>query len=755
MTVPSLRASRADLPTTKLLAERGLPSHHSPCATRVPKALPWLVASLWLCLWIPAAKGAAGRNWDTYLGDPESSQYSELRQIHRRNVHRLEVAWIYRSGDARADNLSQIQCNPLVIDGVLYGISPQLKLFALDAATGRELWRFDPVQAGLLQSGAGIQRGMVFWRDGTHARLLYTAGPYLVAVDAQTGRLIPSFGQNGRVDIREDLGRDVRGLYVVGTSPPAVFEDLLILPMRVGEGPEPAAPGHIRAYDIRTGRLVWRFHTIPHPGEPGYETWPPEAWQYTGGANCWAGMAVDRRRGIVYVPTGSATYDMWGGDRLGQNLYANCLLALDARTGRRLWHFQFVHHDLWDRDLPAPPNLVTLTRNGRRVDAVAQVTKSGHVFVFDRVTGEPLFPIEERPVPASDLPGESAWPTQPVPLRPAPFARQLLTYAELTDRTPAAHRAVLERFARLRPHAPFQPPSREGTIIFPGFDGGAEWGGAAADPEGVLYVNANEMPWIVTMVEVPAGASGAAPADGRSLYLQICAVCHGLNREGQTAHGQKVPALLGLEQRLSREAILQLLETGRGSMPAFGFLSAAQKEALADFLLYPDRKGSDIQPNAPHRPGTVANPLGRVPFVSTGYHRWLDPDGYPAVKPPWGTLNAIDLNTGEYRWQVVLGELPELTAQGLPPTGTENYGGPLVTAGDLVFIAATKDEMFRAFDRRNGRLLWQTKLPAGGYATPATYEVNGRQFVVIACGGGKMGTPSGDAYVAFALPRSH
>jgi len=466
-------------------------------------------------------------------------------------------------------------------------------------------------------------------------------------------------------------------------------------------------------------------------------------------------MAVDRRRGIVYVPTGSATYDMWGGDRLGQNLYANCLLALDARTGRRLWHFQFVHHDLWDRDLPAPPNLVTLTRNGRRVDAVAQVTKSGHVFVFDRVTGEPLFPIEERPVPASDLPGESAWPTQPVPLRPAPFARQLLTYAELTDRTPAAHRAVLERFARLRPHAPFQPPSREGTIIFPGFDGGAEWSGAAADPEGVLYVNANEMPWIVTMVEVPAGASGAAPADGRSLYLQICAVCHGLNREGQTARGQKVPSLLGLEQRLSREAILQLLETGRGSMPAFGFLSAAQKEALADFLLYPDRKGSDIQPNAPHRPGTVANPLGRVPFVSTGYHRWLDPDGYPAVKPPWGTLNAIDLNTGEYRWQVVLGELPELTAQGLPPTGTENYGGPLVTAGDLVFIAATKDEKFRAFDRRNGRLLWQTKLPAGGYATPATYEVNGRQFVVIACGGGKMGTPSGDAYVAFALPRSH
>ncbi|MEJ5238571.1 MAG: PQQ-binding-like beta-propeller repeat protein [Limisphaera sp.] len=702
-----------------------------------------------------SAPAAAGRNWDTYLGDPEGTQYSELRQINRRNVHRLQVAWIYRSGDARADDLSQIQCNPLIVDGVLYGTSPRLKLFALDAATGRKLWRFDPVAAGLLESGAGINRGVVYWREGSHARVLYVVGPYLVAVDAHTGRLISAFGRNGRVDIREDLGRDVRGMYVVGTSPPAVFEDLLILPMRVGEGPEPAAPGHIRAYDIRTGRLVWRFHTIPHPGEPGYETWPPEAWRYAGGANCWAGMAVDRQRGIVYVPTGSATYDFWGGDRLGQNLYANCLLALDARTGRRLWHFQFVHHDLWDRDLPAPPDLVTLTRNGRRVDAVAQVTKSGHVFVFDRQTGEPLFPVEERPVPPSDLPGESAWPTQPVPLRPAPFARQLFTYAEITDRTPAAHRAVLDRFARLRPHTPFQPPSREGTIIFPGFDGGAEWGGAAVDPEGVLYVNANEMPWVLTMVEAPVALPGAELTDGRSLYLQICAACHGLDRQGQTAHGQNVPSLVGVGQKLNRDAILQLLETGRGGMPAFGFLSADQKAALTDYLLDPQGTSPKTEGAGAHRPATVAHALGRVPFVSTGYHRWLDPDGYPAVKPPWGTLNAIDLNTGEYRWRVVLGELPELTARGLPPTGTENYGGPLVTAGDLVFIAATKDECFRAFDRRDGRLLWQFKLPAGGYATPATYEVNGRQFVVIACGGGKMGTRSGDAYVAFALPPSH
>lgn len=714
------------------------------CAARLP-GVPagWLwVWGLWVCL-------AGGSDWPEYLGDAGRSHYSELRQIHRRNVHRLQVAWVYRTGDAQRDPPSQIQCNPLIVDGVLYGISPGLKLFALDAATGRELWRFDPVQAGLLASGSGIQRGVVFWREGTDARVFYMAGPYLVAVDARTGRLIPGFGREGRVDLRDDLGRDVRNLYVVGTSPPALFEDLLIVGMRVGEGPEPAAPGHIRAYDVRTGRLVWRFHTIPMPGEPGYETWPPDAWRHVGGANCWAGMAVDTRRGIVFVPTGSATYDFWGGDRVGQNLYANCLLALDARTGRRLWHFQFVHHDLWDRDLPAPPTLCTVRRYGRRVDAVAQVTKSGHVFVFDRGRGEPLFPVEERPVPPSDLPGESTWPTQPFPLRPAPFARQLFTYTEITDRTPAARRAVLDRFAKLRPHVPFQPPSREGTIILPGFDGGAEWGGAAVDPEGVLYVNANEMPWVLTMVEVPSSGTADQP-DGPGLYVQICAACHGMDRQGRTAHGQSVPSLVDIGRKLDRAAFLQLLETGRGGMPSFGFLSPAQKGALADHLLGGPGSGSPAHPDP--REGRTANPLGRVPFVSTGYHRWLDPEGYPAIRPPWGTLTAIDLNTGEFRWQVTLGEYPELTAQGWPPTGTENYGGPLVTAGDLLFIAATRDEMFRAFDRRTGALLWQTRLPAGGYATPATYEVQGRQFVVIACGGGKMGTPAGDAYVAFALP---
>lgn len=696
------------------------------------------------------ARAAAGRNWDTYLGDAESSQYSTLRQINTRNVHRLQTAWVYRSGDARTNNLSQIQCNPLVVDGVLYGTSPQLKLFALDAATGRELWRFDPFAGGSANSVLGVNRGVVFWREGADRRVLFTADHFLYALDAGSGRLVESFGQGGRVDIKEGLGRDVGKLSVLANTPGAVFENLLFLPLRLGEGPAPAAPGHIRAYDLRTGRLVWRFHTIPHPGEPGHETWPPDAWRYIGGANCWAGMAVDRRRGIVYVPTGSAAFDFWGGNRHGENLYANCLLALDARTGRRLWHYQFVRHDLWDRDLPAPPNLLTVTHRGRRVDAVAQVTKSGHVFVFDRVTGEPLFPIEERLVPPSDLQGEAAWPTQPFPLKPAPFARQVFTYDEITDRAPAARRAVLDRFVKLRPHTPFLPPSREGTIIFPGFDGGAEWGGAAADPDGVLYVNANEMAWIINMVETAREAPGL-PASGRALYTQICVACHGLNREGNLA--QNVPTLAGVAQRLKHEDVVHLLETGKGVMPSFAFLSAAQKAALADYVLTPETAPDPRNEPAAGAPAAGGDALGVIPYTITGYNRWFDPDGYPAVKPPWGTLNAIDLNTGEYRWRVPLGEFPELTAQGLPPTGAENYGGPVVTAGGLVFIAATKDEKFRAFDKRSGRLLWQTRLPAGGYATPATYEVGGRQYVVIACGGGKMGTPSGDAYVAFTLPR--
>lgn len=704
-----------------------------------------IAASLLIALTFPS-HAAESKDWPTYLGDRANSHYSSLKQINARNVSQLQVAWTYQSGGARPDGRSQIQCNPLIVAGVLYGTSPQSVLFALDAATGKELWRFNPLRGGGDHQALGVNRGVVYWADGDDRRILYSAGSTLFAVNAADGKIISSFGDAGRVNLKSGLGRDANQLYVVATTPGIVFRDLIIMGSRVAEGPGPSAPGHIRAYNIRTGKMAWIFHTIPQPGEVGYETWPPDAWKSSGGANCWAGMALDEKRGIVFVPTGSAAFDFWGGNRIGQNLFANCLLALDAATGKRRWHYQLVHHDIWDRDPPAPPNLLTVNRNGKSVDAVAQVTKSGHVFVFNRETGEPLFPIEERIVPMSDLQGEVAWPTQPIPLKPAPFARQVFSADQITDISPESHKTVLEKFVKVRPHTPFLPPSREGTIIFPGFDGGAEWGGAAVDPKGILYVNANEMPWILTMVETKP-KDGPTLSNGEQIYAQICAACHGVNRSGDPARA--FPSLEKIADKLKKPDIVQLLNTGKGMMPSVAFLSAEQKEAVAGFLL-----GETPASRTPDQPAAGgADVLLSEPYTHTGYNRWLDTNGYPAVKPPWGTLNAIDLNTGEFVWRTPLGEFPELTARGIPPTGTENYGGPVVTAGGIVFIAASKDEMFRAFNQRTGKVLWQTKLPAAGYATPSTYMINGQQFVVIACGGGKCGTKSGDAYVAFALPK--
>ncbi|HEY8995397.1 MAG TPA: PQQ-binding-like beta-propeller repeat protein, partial [Lacunisphaera sp.] len=660
------------------------------------------------------------------------------------NVARLEVAWTFHAGDLR-EGATQIQCNPLVIGGVLYATTPQSKVVALDAATGRELWRFMPTEPN------GLNRGLAWWTDGIERRLLFGNGHWLHAIDPDTGRLIESFGDRGRVDLEQGLGRDVTRLAIQANTPGVVYRDLIIMGMRVGEGPAPAAPGHIRAFNIRTGKQEWIFHTIPQPGEPGYETWPADAWQRVGGVNVWTGMTVDEKRGLVFCPVGSAAFDFWGGDRHGDNLYSNCLVALDAATGRKVWHYQFVRHDLWDRDPPAPPSLATVRRDGRDIPAVAQATKSGHIFVFNRETGEPLFPIEEVAVPSSDLAGELAAPTQPVPVKPAPFARQLVTADELTRRTPEAHRAVLEQFSRLRPHAPFTPPSKQGTIIFPGFDGGAEWGGVAVDPTGVLFVNSNEMPWILTMIE-----TGGATSPGQQVFMQNCIGCHGVDRAGNKA--ANIPSLVDVDKRLTREQAFEVITKGRAVMPPWGFLSERQRTAVVDYLF-----GGPTQPAVDSRAPVETwvtwmpdNAPGArpPPYAHTGYNRWLDPDGYPAIKPPWGTLNAIDLNTGEYLWRVPFGEYPDLAAAGMPPTGAENYGGPLVTAGGLLFIGASRDEHFRAYDPKTGRELWKVKLPAGGYATPATYEVNGRQFVVIACGGGKLGTKSGDAYVAFALPRS-
>lgn len=693
---------------------------------------------------LPASAGlhaaAAAVEWPAYLGDAGATHYSRLSELTPENVAQLQPVWTWRSGDMRG-NKTQNQCNPLMVGGILYVTTPGLAVAALDAATGQQRWRFESGQT------AGLSRGLATWTDGKQRRIYFGAGRFLHALDAATGQLATDFGEGGRIDLSENLGRDARGLNLFVNTPGVIFRDLIIMGMRVGEGPAPAAPGHIRAYDVRSGRLVWTFRTVPQPGEPGYETWPPDAWQRAGGANVWAGMTVDEERGMVFCPTGSASFDFWGGDRVGDNLYANCLLALDAATGRRIWHYQFVRHDLWDRDLPAPPTLVTVRREGRDIPAVAQPTKSGHVFVFHRETGEPLFPIVEDIAPSSDLVGEVTAPTQPRPLKPEPFARQIFSADQITQRTPEAYRAVLERFIRLRPHAPWVPPSKEGTVIFPGFDGAAEWGGAAADPEGILYVNSNEMPWILTMIDMRDGGGSL----GRHVYLQNCTGCHGADLRGNAA--ANIPSLVDVGSRLTRDQMADVILRGRGVMPAWGFLSAKERGAVVDFLRgEAEKDGTLVSMSLPGAPA-AERPAGSPPYTHTGYNRFLDPDGYPAVKPPWGTLNAIDLNTGEYLWRVPLGEYPELIAQGIPPTGTENYGGPVVTAGGLVFIAASRDEYIRAFDRRNGRELWRARLPAAGYATPAVYSVGGRPFVVITCGGGKSGTPSGDAFVAFSLPK--
>jgi quinoprotein glucose dehydrogenase len=697
----------------------------------------YLKSALAICLFAASCARGTYEGWSEYLGGPDRNHYSTLSQITPENVHQLEIAWTYSMPDS-----GQVQTNPVMVDGILYGITPSVQVFALNAATGEEIWRFgDP----LIESH-NTGRGVAYWTDGREKRIFHTIGPRLYAIDALKGTPIPSFGNGGYIDLHLGLPEIAAGKYINSNTPGTIFEDLIIMPVRLSEGSD-AAPGDIRAFNVRTGELAWVFHTIPWPGEFGYETFPEDAWQntYVGAANNWSGMSVDRKRGILFVPTGSAAYDFYGGNRPGENLFSDCLLALDARTGKRIWHYQFVHHDIWDRDLPAPPNLITLTRNGRRVDAVAQVTKQGYVFVFNRETGESLFDINEIPVPPSDLPGEITWPTQPIPVKPAPFARMStsLTEADIPEWI-ADREKILQGFKNYRKEQ-WAPPSREGTLLFPGYDGAAEWGGAAADPEtGILYVNANEMAWVMQMVEVPGAQALQALSPGERIYSTRCASCHGSGRQGNPASG--FPALTGLKNRLDKNKVSGLIASGKGMMPGIS-LPATEKEALLRFLFEEetDNTGSTNQPVQEIR-------KDQVPFVSTGYNKFLDANGLPAFSPPYGSMTAIDLNTGEHLWRIVLGEDPQLKKMGIRNTGTENYGGPVVTRNGLLFIAATKDGKFRAFDKKNGRLLWETDLPAASFATPATYEINGRQFIVLACGGTKLGAPKGNKYVAYALP---
>lgn len=679
----------------------------------------------------PPVEGHAYRGWPAYGGGPEQIRYSALAQINRANVKGLVVAWTYDSGETGG-----LQTNPIMVDGVLYTTTPRHSVVALDAASGIVRWRFDTKR-----QGRGPNRGVTYWAGGNDRRIFTAQEQYVYALDAGTGRPIPGFGTGGRIDLRENLGRPPAEQSVHQTTPGVVYKDLLIVGGRVSEG-LPASPGHIRAYDVRTGKLTWTFHTIPQPGEFGHDTWPKDAWTYTGGANSWPGLAVDLERGIVFAPTGSAASDFYGADRTGDNLFANSLVALEAATGKRLWHFQAVKHDIWDRDFPSPPSLVTVNHDGKSVAAVAQTTKQGYLFLFERTTGKPLFPIEYRRVPASTVDGEVTADTQPFPTKPAPFSRQRLTEDMLTRRTPGAHRAAVETFRTFRSDGQFVPFAvSHDTIIFPGYDGGAEWGGSAFDPAtGLLYVNANEMAWTGRL------APNVAPLGGREVYLRDCASCHLDDLRGAPP---QMPSLVGVGSRRSAAELAQIIRKGGGRMPGFAALPDDAVDAVVEYLRTGESRKLDER--------TAPRPTD-LKYRFTGYKKFLDADGYPAIVPPWGTLNAINLNTGEYAWTVPLGEYPELAAQGIRNTGSENYGGPVVTAGGLVFIGATNfDRQFRAFDKASGELLWETTLPFSGNGTPATYEVAGRQYIVVPAGGGKSrgqlapAAESGGAYVAFTL----
>lgn len=678
------------------------------------------------------------KEWTEYLGGPERNHFSPLEQINKDNVSQLAVAWEYHTGDS-----GQIQCNPIIVNGVLYGMTATTRPFALDAATGKEIWKGQSDGLDFFSTS----RGVSYWESGDDKRILYTNGPWLYAIDARTGKPVPTFGESGRTSLKAGLGEQSAEKMVISNTPGTVYEDIIVMPLRISEGTD-AAMGHVQAFNIRTGKLAWVFHTIPQPGEMGYETWPKEVYKNTdvGAANNWAGMSVDRKRGIIYVPTGSAAYDFYGADRLGANLFANCLLALDAKTGKRIWHFQFVHHDILDRDPPAPPNLVTVTHGGKRIDAVSQTTKQGYVFVFNRETGEPLFPIKETKMPLSDIPGEQAWPTQPLPTKPAPYARQQFT---VNDISPYAEnrQELIDSLKKSRSEGPFTPLSQNGTIIYPGLDGGAEWGGAAADPDGILYLNSNEMAWRISLGPSAQKAQNVSMSSGQSLYAANCASCHGKQRKGNPASG--FPSLLDVGGRRTRDQINNIIHHGKGMMPAFTKLSEKERTAITGFLFGDEQH----EPGVEKEPGiNPAKKDTKLSYSISGYSKFLDKNGLPAVRPPWGTLNAINLNTGEYVWKVPFGETPELKAKGITQTGAESYGGPVVTAGGLLFIAGTKDGFFRIYDKKDGKLLREIPLPAAAFATPSTYEVAGRQYVVLACGGTKLGAKGGDSYVAFALP---
>lgn len=673
------------------------------------------------------------RGWEVVGGNPEGIHYSSLAQINLSNVGSLHIAWRFDSHDEYPG--SDIQCNPIVVDGVMFITTPKLRVVALDATNGKQIWSFD---GGHSEPARGANRGLTYWSDGKQARIFETLDDQLFSLDAKTGKPDFNFGNSGKVNLRAAFDPPLKDTSLSVTSPGVIYRDLIILGSSVAEV-LPATRGDIRAYDVRTGKLRWTFHTIPRPGELGYETWPPAAWKTSGAANNWAGMAVDVKRGLVYIPTGSAAADFYGADRHGDDLFADTLLCLDAATGQRRWHFQGIRHDVWDLDFPCPPLLVTVRHDGKMVDAVAQAGKSGYLFVLNRETGESLFPLRERPVPPSSVDGELLAKSEPYPIKPEPFVRQGFTDSIVTNRTEAAHQAVLKELQSYDHGVMFGSPSLKGSVAFPGAAGGAEWGGGAYDPETHLYyINANELPWVVRLA-LPTQIKQSAPAS--EAYKSLCAGCHGKDMKGAPP---EYPALDHLAGVMTGEQVSAMIHKGGGRMPEFSWLGDPAINALKDLLL-----------NKVDKPIKIDTPQGLsagLKYSTETFRTFLDPDGYPANAPPWGTLSAINLDTGDYAWKIPFGEYPELVAQGIKDTGSENHGGGVVTAGGLFFIGATHyDNKLRAFDKKTGELLWETTLPNAANATPAVYELNGKEYIAVAAGGGR-GRPSGGSFIAFALP---
>ncbi len=705
--------------------------------------------------------------WSDYAGASDASQYSSLSQINRSNVGKLQIAWSYPTGDG-----NKYLFNPIVVDRTMYVLAHNNSIVALDATTGKELWIHPTDPRTTLITNRGIN----YWEsaDRSDRRLLFAADNFLQEMDAQTGKSIVDFSQSGRVDLREGLGRDPESLTLVqSTTPGRVFEDLLILGSATNEEYE-SGPGDVRAYSVRTGHLAWTFHTVPHPGEFGYDTWPKDAWKTVGGANAWSGLSVDEKRGIVFVPTASPKYNFYGADRTGANLFGDCLIALHARSGKMIWYFQMVHHDIWDYDNATAPMLLTVRHNGKMVDVVAQAGKEGFVWVFNRETGEPLWPIEERPVPRSDMPGEVTWPTQPFPSKPPPFARQSFTIKDLNPFVAPEEREQLRKEVEgARNQGLFTPPGLTNTVEMPGNNGGANFQGAAVDPErGTLFVVSKDLPSMLklelnAMEEVSAESS--PEEKGRAVFQSNCRLCHGTDLAGQPP---AVPSLVDVGSRLSADQIRAVVTSGRGPMPAFSRLSDAALDSLMAYLSHPERTHPERAPAstftekspAPNAETTSPSSLPEKLRYRSSFGFMFTSSGLPAIAPPWTTLTAYDLNQGTIEWQVPLGEVPELTARGVKNTGSHfPKVGPVATAGGLIFTG-TRDRKVRALDSATGEVLWEAEVGAALEGMPAVYQIDGHEYVVF-CAAAQATThthnlpghpasqaPIAGAYVAFALP---